>query len=63
MIEALQPKDFWRDAADLYEQIVEEGGDPEIHSAFGLNERSLDTVRLIVWRRQRSEQASKDNGL
>lgn len=54
MIEASQPRDFWNDAANIYEQIVEDGGDPEIDPAFGINERTLETVRLGIWKRERS---------
>lgn len=58
MNEAPQPEDFWEEAADMYEQIVEDGGDPEIDPAFGLNERTLETARVVVWKRERSERGN-----
>lgn len=54
MAEVPPTRDFWEDAATLYEQIVDDGGDPEIDQAFGLNERTLETVRTVVWKRERS---------
>ena len=54
MAEVSPTRDLWEDAANLYEQIVDDGGDPEIDPAFALNERTLETVRTIVWKRERS---------
>ena len=34
------------------------GGDPEIDPAFGLNERTLETARVVVWKRERSERGN-----
>ncbi len=55
MTDASHAEAFWEDAADKYEQIVADGGDPEIDPAFSLNQRNLETVRLIVGKRERPE--------
>jgi hypothetical protein len=54
MTEGLPTRDFWEEAANMYERIVDDGGDPEIDPAFGLNERTLETVQSIVSKRERS---------
>lgn len=48
MNDNFQPADFWEQAADTYQQIVAEGGDPQTDPRLSGDERVMQTIRQIA---------------
>jgi hypothetical protein len=60
MTDHAQPEAFWEQAADTFEQIVADGGDPKTDPTFSGDARVLATVRLIVEARKQGQSNDED---
>lgn len=52
-----QPADFWEEAADTYQQIVAEGGDPRTDPRLSGDERVFQTIQQIAQTRTKEKTA------
>lgn len=52
-----RPANFWEQAADVYQQIAAEGGDPRTDPRLSGDERVLNTIRHIAETRTTEKKA------